>query len=191
MKEPVLARVIIEMLGAPQDYIAKIMHEYVDKLKKTHTVIKSEIASAEPKDEIFTIYCELEMRFEDLSALLDFCFESMPSSVEVFEPASFTLPLDRLNALLNDLQARLHEADAIIKTERTRKQILDLNTINVFRRFLLHLVETGKTTASEMSHYVGVVPAELTPFLDKMVEEKKLKKDGDQYRLYERSQESS
>jgi hypothetical protein len=183
MKEPVRARIIIEMLGAPKEYITKTMTDYVDKLKKSHTVTKSEIAEAEPTDKIFTIYCELEMRFEDLASLLDFCFESMPSSVEVFEPASFTLPLDRLNALLNDLQARLHEADAIIKNERTRKQVLDMNSLNTFRRFLLHLVETGKSTASEMSHYVGVVPAELVPFLDKLVEEKKLKKTGDQYAL--------
>jgi predicted transcriptional regulator len=79
------------------------------------------------------------------------------------------------------LQARLHEADAIIKTERTRQQLLDMNTLNVFRRFLLHLVEQGKKTASEMSHYVGVHPKELIPFLDKLVEEKKLKKDGESY----------
>jgi hypothetical protein len=181
MATQVLARIIIEMLGAPQDYITKTMHSYVDKLKKTHTVVKSHIADSEPKEKVFTIYAELEMKFKDLPALLDFCFESMPSSVEIVEPAEFVLPVDKLNALLNDLQARLHEADAIIKTERTRQQLLDMNTLNVFRRFLLHLVEQGKKTASEMSHYVGVHPKELIPFLDKLVEEKKLKKDGESY----------
>ncbi len=190
MNEPILARIIIEMLGAPQDYIEKTMQTYVDKLKKTRTVLKAEIAPAQPKDTVFSTYTELEMRFTDLPGLLDFCFESMPSSVEVVEPREFSIKLDRLNAFLNDLQSRLHEADAIIKTERTRQQILDMNTMNVFRRFLLHIIEQGPKTASEISHYVGVHPRELTPFLDKLVEEKKMKKDGDQY-AHERPQEPS
>jgi len=183
MEKPVLVRIIIEMLGAPQDYITKIMQGYVEKLQKQHTVLKAETAEAEQKDKVFSIFTELEMRFKDLPELLDFCFESMPSSVEIVEPASFNLPVDKLNALLNDMQARLHEADAIIKTERTRKQILDANSLNVFRRFLLYLVEKGHTTASEMSHYAGVHPKELVPFLEKLVEEKKLKKDGEKYSI--------
>jgi predicted transcriptional regulator len=191
MAEPVLARIIIEMLGAPQDYITKTMHAYVEKLKTTHAVLKTEIAPAEARDKIFSIYAELEMRFADLPDLFDFCFEAMPSSVEVVEPAEFSLKLDKLNAFLNDLQARLHEADAIIKTERIRQQMIDMNTTNVFRRFLLHLAERGHSTASEMSHYVGVQPTQLIPFLDKLVEEKKLKKDGDQYTPHERAQEPS
>jgi hypothetical protein len=181
MTKTVLARFIIEMLGAPKEHIEKTMSTYLEKLKKTHVVLKVNIADATPEGQLFTTYAELEMQFEDLPALLDFCFEAMPSSVEIVEPAEFTLPVDKLNALLNDLQARLHEADAIIKTERTRQQLLDMNSLNVFRRFLLYLVEHGHATASEMSHYIGVHARELQPFLDKLVEEKKLKKDGDLY----------
>jgi len=183
MTGQVLARIIIEMLGAPQDYITKTMHSYVDKLKGTHTVLKSEVAEAEQKNKVFSIYAELEMKFEDLPELMDFCFESMPSSVEIVEPASFTLPVDKLNAFLNDLQSRLHEADAIIKTERTRQQMLDINTLNVFRRFLLYLIEKGHATASEMSHYAGVHPNQLIPFLDKLVDDKKIKKEGEKYAI--------
>ncbi len=183
MEKPVLARIIIEMLGAPKEHLAKTLQAYVDKLKKTQTVLKSHVAEPEQKEKIFTIFAELEMRFTDLADLLDFCFEAMPSSVEVVEPANFSITLDKLNAFLNDLQARLHEADAIIKTERARQSMLDFNTTNVFRRFLLYLVEKGHATASEMSHYVGVHPTHLTPFLDKLVEDKKLKKEGEQYAL--------
>ncbi len=180
-EQPVLARIIIEMLGAPKEYIEKTMQSYVEKLKKTRTVIKADIAEATVSQNVFSIYSDLEMRFSDLPELFDFCFESMPSSVEVVEPADFVLQLDELNAFLNDLQSRLHEADAIIKTERTQKQLLDMNSTNVFRRFLLHLVEQGHNTASEMSHYTGVRPVELLPFLEKLVIEKKLKKDGEKY----------
>jgi hypothetical protein len=183
MEKKVLARVIIEMLGAPKEHIEKTLKGYVEKLKKEQTVVKAESFPAEPQDKVFSCYAELEMRFKDLPALTDFCFDSMPSSVEIIEPAEFVFKVDKLNALLNDLQARLHEADAIIKSERTRKQILDINALNTFRRFLIYVVEQGAKSASEISHYVGVPPKDLEPFLDKLVTEKKMKKDGELYSI--------
>ncbi len=181
--KPVLARVIIEMLGAPKEHIEKTMRGYIEKLKKEQKVLKSEIAEAEPKENIFTIYSELEIRFDDLSDLLDFCFESMPSSVEVIEPGELSIPLSKLNGFLNDLQARLHEADAIVKTGKMKQQILDMNATNIFRRFIVAMVEHGHNTASEISHYVGVHPTKLQAFLDKLVEDKKLKKEGEKYSI--------
>ncbi|MEM4254293.1 MAG: hypothetical protein QXR48_02825 [Candidatus Woesearchaeota archaeon] len=185
MTEAVLARVIIEMLGAPKEHIEKTMRDYVEKLKKEQTILKSDIAEAVPEQEgkVFGTHAELEIKFKDLAELLDFCFESMPSSVEVVEPGELSIPLNKLNGFLNDLQARLHEADAIIKAGKIKQQILDANATNVFRRFLIAMVEHGHKTASEMSHYVGVHPAKLEPFLNKLVEEKKLKKEGDTYSM--------
>jgi hypothetical protein len=183
MGDTVLARVIIEMLGAPKEHIEKTMRDYVDKLRKEETVVKSDIAEAEKEEgkEIFGIYAELEIKFKDLAELLDFCFENMPSSVEVVEPGELSIKLNKLNGFLNDLQARLHEADAIIKTGKMTQQVLDANATNIFRRFLIALVEHNHKTAGEMSHYVGVHPSKLIPFLAKLVEEKKIKKDGDNY----------
>jgi hypothetical protein len=105
----------------------------------------------------------------------------MPSSVEVVEPGELSIPLNKLNGFLNDLQARLHEADAVVKTRQMQQQILDANATNVFRRFLVAMVEHGHKTASEISHYVGVHPSKLEPFLAKLAEEKKLKKEGENY----------
>lgn len=181
MADTVLARVIIEMLGAPKEYIEQTMKSYVEKLKKEKSVVKTNIVEAEPVEKIFSTYAELEMRFKDLSELLDFCFESMPSSVEVVEPSELNIPLNKLNGFLNDLQARLHEADAIVKTNKMTQQSLDATATNMFRRFLVTLVEHGHKTPSEMSHYMGVHPSKLIPFLAKLVEDKKLKKEGDNY----------
>ena len=183
MSKQILARIIIEMLGAPQDYITKTMHGYIEKLKGSYKVLKSEISDAEPKEQVFSLFAELEMQFKDLQSLIDFCFESMPSSVEIVEPSEFVFKLDKMNAFLNDLQSRLHEADAIIKGERTKQQLLDINTTNIFKRFILHLVEKGPKTAGEISHYIGVKPNELTPFLNKLVKDKKMKKDGENYSI--------
>jgi DNA-directed RNA polymerase subunit E'/Rpb7 len=185
MADTVLARVIIEMLGAPKEHIEKTMRDYVEKLRKELSILKVDFAEAEQVEEgkIFTTHAELEIKFPDLAELLDFCFESMPSSVEVVEPGVMSIPLNKLNGFLNDLQARLHEADAIVKSGKIQQQILDANATNIFRRFLIALAEHGHSTASEMSHYVGVHPSKLTAFLDKLVEDKKLKKEGEKYLL--------
>ncbi len=183
MGDTVLARVIIEMLGAPKEHIEKTMRDYVDKLKKEETVVKADIAEAEQEEgqKIFGIYAELEMKFDSLAELLNFCFDSMPSSVEVVSPAELAIPLNKLNGFINDLQARLHEADAMVKSGKMTQQVLDANATNIFRRFLITLAEHGHKTPGEMSHYIGVHPSKLIPFLAKLVEEKKLKKDGDNY----------
>lgn len=183
MADTVLARVIIEMLGAPKEHIEKTMKDYIAKLKKEQAVVKAEIAEAEPVEEqkIFATHADLEIKFDGLADLLDFCFESMPSSVEVVEPGELSIPLNKLNAFLNDLQARLHEVDAIVKTGKMQQQVLDTNATNIFRRFLIAMAEHGHNTASEMSHYVGVHPSKLEPFLNKLAEDKKLKKEGEKY----------
>ncbi len=183
MADTVLARVIIEILGAPKEHIEKTLNEYITKLKKEQKIIKTDIAEAEPveNEKVFAAHAELEIRFDNLADLLDFCFESMPSSVEVVEPGELSIPLNKLNAFLNDMQARLHEVDAIVKTGKMQQQILDANATNIFRRFLIAMAEHGHNTASEMSHYVGVHPSKLEPFLNKLVEDKKLKKEGEKY----------
>lgn len=184
------ARVILEMLGAPEEHIKKTMESYIEQLKKDREVLKADIAETKKQDVMFSIFTELEMKFIDLDDLFGFCFEAMPSSVEVIDPEHLKFDAAELNRILNDLQGKLHDADMIVKTLQAKQQILDLNATNVFRRFLICLCEKGVTTASEMSHYVGVHPKELTKFLDKLVTEERLIKEGEEYKTKDGAQKS-
>lgn len=180
-KKPLLSRIIIEMLGAPAEHIKTTMDKYLENLKKNHTVLNVSVAEPKQEKRLFSVFAELEMRFKNLAELFEFCFEAMPSSVEVVEPEELRISVDRLNGILNDLQAKLHDADMIVKTLRAKQEVLDTNATNVFRRFLMFLCEKGVSTPSEMSHYVGVGPKELTPFLEQLTKEGKLAKEDGKY----------
>ena len=39
----------------------------------------------------------------------------MPSSIEIIEPSSLKIKIEDANALANDLAARLHQYDALLK----------------------------------------------------------------------------
>jgi len=61
---------------------------------------------------------------QDISRLIEIIFDYMPSSVEIIEPPNFSLKLEDANALLNDLAARLHQYDALLKKSRIELSIL-------------------------------------------------------------------
>src|SRR3989344_1166139 len=86
-------RAIIEMLGAPKEYIDKILRDYIAKIKNEGAKIVSErYEEAVQQDKLFSNFVEMEILFDKPSQLLSFCFESMPSSIEIIEPEALVLP---------------------------------------------------------------------------------------------------
>ncbi|MBI4919427.1 hypothetical protein HY837_05825 [archaeon] len=190
MQEKIQVNAIIEMLGGPKGYIEKVLREYVEKIKKEGLNVKSEIyQEGVPRDTLFTTFVELDLQFENIDNLLDFCFESMPSSVEILHPENLTLTSNMLTNFLNDLQAKIHQNDMLVKNFRAQNHVLDKNAMNTFRNFLLYLVKQGPVNAEEASRHVGVAPDKLLPFFEKLVEEKKIKKEGEKYVYSERVKE--
>ena len=160
------ARAIIEMLGAPKTYIEKTLQNYVQKLKKEGASISEETyAEATPTDKLFTTFAEFTIVFNNLNNLLTFCFESMPSSIEIIEPDALALPSNELTSFLCDLQARLHEADMVIKTINAKYKTLDTNATNVFYNFIKYLLQQGSKTPMELATLLGITEKEVLPFL--------------------------
>ncbi|MDP6293769.1 MAG: hypothetical protein QGG83_03350, partial [Candidatus Woesearchaeota archaeon] len=85
-KVPVTARVVLEIVGAPKEHVEKSLKEYVADIKKSNEILTEVFHPAEEKERLWTSFFELEIKFKSAMHLLDFCFESMPSSVEIMEP---------------------------------------------------------------------------------------------------------
>jgi len=176
-----VARVIIEMLGAPKEYIETTLKNYIEKLKKDGIkIIKETVEPAQKQNELFSTFVELDVEFEKMEELFGFCFDSMPSSVEILEPEELKITAGDLSDHLNDLQAKLHEVDMVVKTTRAQNKVLDKNAMNVFKNFVKHLCRDGMTT-EEMSKIVGIEERQLQKFVDILVKEDKIKKEGDKY----------
>lgn len=179
------ARTIIEMLGAPEEYIKKTLKDYVEnKLKadKEIEILKADYVEPEKQsDSMFSVFVELEILFKDMPKLLDFCFDSLPSSVDILEPLDLNLDAKTFSDFLNDLQARIHEVEMVVKSVRAQNKILDKNATAVFRNFIGYLVRDSGKTVEEMAKFIGMDEKKLQPFVNVLVSEGKIKKEGDKY----------
>jgi len=173
-------RAILEMLGAPKEYIEKTLKEYVQKLKKDIQITKEDYAEAKEQGKMYSAFCELEIKFKNMLELLDFCFEALPSSIEIIEPEEIKQKSHDLTDFLNDLQSRLHEADMVVKSVRAQNKILDRNATAVLQNFIIHLAKEPKTT-EEMAKAVGLEPKEIKAFADKLTEKGVIKEENGKY----------
>ena len=179
--QPIVGRFIIEILGAPAEFITQKLEEHVQKLKDAGVqIITEKYEEPAPKDNLFTQFVELQIKFPKMVDLLDFCFDSMPSSVEIISPEQLTLDTKDFEDLLNDFQAKLHHADMMLKGLQAQKALLDKNAVNVFHNFIKFACKAPQTL-KELTSLLGMGEKELTPFVDGLVQKGTLKKDGNKY----------
>lgn len=180
--EGIVARCIVEIMGAPKEFIEKKLKEHVEKLKEDELKILNERYD-EPieKDKLFSQFVELEIHFKDLRELLDFCFDSMPSTVEILKPDVLNMEMSVFEDFLNDFQTRLHHTDMLLKTLTAQKSVLDKNAINVLHNFVLYACRQKPHTLEELSKMTGIAQNELKQFVDGLADKGGLKKEGEAY----------
>lgn len=174
------ARSILEMLGGPKEYIEQTLRDYVQKLKKNLEIINEDYEEAKPQGKMFSTFVELEVKFKDMLQLLDFCFEALPSSVEILSPNELNFKSNDLTDFLNDLQGRLHEADMVVKSVRAQNKILDRNATAVLQNFIKYLSKEPKT-AEEISPFIGLEPKEVKAFADNLVKKGVIQEQNGKY----------
>jgi len=178
--QPVVVRAIIEMLGAPKEYIESTMKKYVEKLEQEGVRIKKkDLSEAQQQGQLFSCFAELTIEFPRMESVVAFCFDSMPSSIEIIDPDVMEFKSFDFSNALNDLLARLHEVEMLLKNTNGKVELLDRNALELLRNFISYVVKDRSMAPEEISPAVGVAVKELKPFLDKMVEENRLSsKDG-------------
>jgi len=184
MERKIEARAIIEMLGAPKEHIEKTLKAYVEGLRKEGKKITAEeYAEAEPSGKFFSTFAEIEIEFNDAEEVLSFCFDNMPSSIEIMNPEKLTFESNLLTGFLNDLLAKIHQVDSVLKESSAKQQLLDRNALNILHNFIHHLVKEGAKTAEEISQEVGIGAKEIKSFLNVMIKKGLIKEDGGKYTL--------
>jgi hypothetical protein len=183
MTEKIEIRAIIEMLGAPKEHIEKTLKEYIEKLKDDGKKITSEIfEEAEQKEEnLYSSFAEIEILFDNMGEVLEFCFDSMPSSIEIISPEKLIFNSNILTGFLNDFQAKIHSVDALLKKTSIKQQLLDTNAVNILHNFIYYMLKNGEKTTKEISENIGLNEKETKSFLDHMVKKKLIIENGDKY----------
>lgn len=173
-----MARCIIEILGGPKEFIAKKLEEHVEKIKQEGLDVQIEkYAEPVPSDKLFSQFVELQISFKDAHELLNFCFDSMPSTVEIMSPEKMELDMAKFEDFLNDLQGRLHQTDMMLKGLQAQKQVLDKNAINILHNFIKLACEKPKSM-DDLSNMIGMKPDALQSFVDTLISKGVIKKEG-------------
>jgi hypothetical protein len=174
---------IIEMMGAPKEHLSNSFKGYIEKLKenKNIIVIKEHIAKPKKKDRLFVMYVELELLAKDASELVFFCFDYMPSSIEIIEPEQFQYRATDFAAFLNDMQARMHTIDSQLKMLKAKSSNLERNAALLLRNNILIVLKEKDKSIEELAKDTGIPALQLSPFLEKLISEGWLKRVKDKY----------
>lgn len=135
MKEKIIARIIVEVLGSPKEHVETTIKEIITKLETESGIrmIKQRTYEAEEQKgtKLWSTFSEVEFQAEGLKNLTEICFNYMPSSIEIIEPAGMDIDLSVVSDFMNDLLARIHKYDMILKNLHAENMVMkhDINLI--------------------------------------------------------------
>src|SRR3989344_1244375 len=117
---------VIEILGSPKEHVEKVVQMVIDKIKNENGIklVGGKAYEAKKVKELWTSFAEVELEFEEMDKLVGFCFDYMPSSVDILEPDNININSGNFTQLLNDLLAKLHQYDMLAKNLRAENIVM-------------------------------------------------------------------
>lgn len=145
MAEKIQARLIIEILGRPEDHVKASLHSLIEKLSKEKGVrllektLNNPMPIEDAKD-LFTAFADVLLEFDSLSAYISVLFAYMPSNIEIIHPENFEIKNSDLSEMGNNLLQRLHHYDSLVKGMMNERVAL----VNKLREVAPHLFEQNQ-----------------------------------------------
>lgn len=184
-KTQIRCKSIIEILGKPKEHVEKTMKMYIDKIKQDpeFIILNTIFSNAEEKEKLWAIFTEIDMIVKGIPKLIGFCFDYMPSSIEILKPEEFTMKYSTIQDFINDLQARLHAVDMVVKKQKNENDFLKRNMNTSVSNIILLSLAKNKLDKDYLSKITGIKEEELELFIKKLIEEKKIKEENNIYSL--------
>ena len=186
MSSKITCRAVIEVMGKPKEHVEAALTEYIGNLKKDDrfTVQREEYAEIKKQEsEMWTKFVELELESKDAQQLISFCFEYMPSVIEILEPEKIELTETDLSEFFNDLQAKLHQVDMVAKQVKVENENLSFNMNKLLNNYLVVLLGKENLTLEQISRFTGVPETKVGDFLDKLIDQGVISLKNDKYFL--------
>ena len=156
-KGQLLVRVVIEVLGAPKEYVEEAIQLVVDRVHKTSDieVVSESTYEAEEKEKLFSTFSEIEIWFKDLDKMVKFLFDFTPSSIEIMQPAKLEFKSNFVSGLCNDFLLKMHDLGLKLKDTAAKVQLVQKNADALIRNFLNFALKEPKS-AEEISKLTGI-----------------------------------
>ena len=143
MEDEIIFRAVIEVLGKPEKHVEESLQGYVKQLKENdrYDVQAAEFAEVKKQDEqeLWAGFSEVEVKVKKMEDITAFCFDFMPSLIEMISPKELKIGDSEISQFLNDLQAKLHQIDMVAKQVKMENEILHKN-MAYFRCVLFCLI---------------------------------------------------
>lgn len=130
---------------------------------------------------IFSTFVELEIKVKDLTKLVGFCFDYMPSSIEILGPKVLSLKESEFTTVMNDLQGKLHRLDMAVKNLNSENKMLQKNAYFLATNLFHVLIGGGVKSIDDLTKMGGMTKENTEEFLKKLEGQGLVKKDGDSY----------
>jgi len=178
-------RTIIEVLGKPKEHVENALKDYIEHIKEDHelVVLNEDYSEAKEQGKLWSTFVELDLIIKGTKKLISFCFEYMPSSLEVLKPEHLIMTNAELSNFLNDLQARLHNVDMIVKQQKAENDFLRQNMHAIIHNTILICLKVAKLSIEQLSQVTGIEKKEMEIFVEKLLKENKIKKEDELYTL--------
>lgn len=182
----VQTRAIIEILGKPKEGIESMLRDYTKKIRENNNYILlkedfTEGEQVEGTESLFAAFVEVEFLSKNIEQVVWFCFDYMPSSIEVIEPQEFLHSAKTYTDFLNEVQGKMHEIDLMLKKTWRENQILLQNISTLARNLVAVSLIGGPKTIEELSKLCGIKEEQIKPILESLVQNKILKKKNNKY----------
>jgi hypothetical protein len=183
-KGQILARIIIEVLGAPKEHVEEAIKLVVDKIRdsKDMEILSESTYEAVEKGKLFTTFSELEIWFNGMDDLIQFMFNFTPSSVEIVRPTQLSIPALHLNGLFNDFLLKMHDLGLKMKDTSASMQLLKKNTDVLIRNFLNFVLKEPRSS-EEVSKLTGIPKENVSALLANFEKAGIVERQGDSYVL--------
>ncbi|MBN2422693.1 hypothetical protein JXB41_05670 [Candidatus Woesearchaeota archaeon] len=179
-------RAIVEILGKPKEFVAKTLNDYIVNIEKNKalSIVKKDIAKAIKQEEadLYASFVELEILGKDIKELISFCFDYMPSSIEIMDPEQLVYNSNDFTDFLNDIQGRLHTVNMAIQDYKQRNLNLIRNTAAILRNFVLTVLIKPKSI-EQINKSTGIKIPEIQKLLTVLEKEGRIVKKGGLYYL--------
>jgi len=178
-------RTIIEVLGKPKEYVENAIKEYIAHIRQDSelVILSEDYSEIKEQGPLWSKFVELDLIVKGTKKLIGFCFEYMPSSIEVVKPEHLVMTNPELSNFLNDLQARLHNVDMIVKQLKAENDFLKHNMNAILHNAILICLKVNRLSLEHLSQITGVDKKELEIFIEKLLKENKIKKENELYSL--------
>ncbi len=172
-------RSIIEVLGKPKEHVESTFQNYIVKLKQDskYKVLSEEYAEIRQQEgvELWSTFVEMEIETDSLPHIMAFCFEYMPSIIEIIEPEQLNFTDVEASTFLSEMQGKLHNIDMIAKQLKMENEHIMKNMSLLLRNYIQVLLGSrGAMTSEQLAKLTGVPLDKVEDFLDKLIDEKKV-----------------